>query len=310
MSGRKRPAGRISRATVLFMALVMVFSMTGCVKYEKSGRNDKVTEVDPDKAVIVATSAAVVDICDRMDIPLAGVPETKTSKLPKRYRDLQKVGTAMSPDMEKVAALRPDWILSPTSLMADLKPKYEAINADYAFMNLSSTDGMFKSIEELGDLFQRQDEAEKLVADYEKYCADLEKRHQGDSKPKVLILMGLPGSYVAATPQSYVGSLVEMAGGVNVYSDEKEDFINVNTEDMLKKDPDIILRTAHAVPDEVMEMFDREFRTNDIWKHFDAVKEDRVYDLPYSRFGMSAGFGYKKAIACLEPLLYGQENAK
>ena len=74
MSGRKRPAGRISRATVLFMALVMVFSMTGCVKYEKSGRNDKVTEVDPDKAVIVATSAAVVDICDRMDIPTGYFP--------------------------------------------------------------------------------------------------------------------------------------------------------------------------------------------------------------------------------------------
>ena len=308
MSGRRRPAGRISSAAVLFMALVMALSMTGCVKYEKSGRNDKVTEVDPDKAVIVATSAAVVDICDRMDIPLAGVPETKTSKLPERYRDLPEVGTAMSPDMEKVAALRPDWILSPASLMADLKPKYEAINADYAFMNLSSTDGMFRSIEELGELFGRQEEAGKLVADYEKYCGSLRKRHQNDSRPKVLILMGRPGSYVAATPQSYVGSLVEMAGGVNVYSDEKEDFINVNTEDMLKKDPDIILRTAHAVPDEVMEMFDEEFRTNDIWKHFDAVKDGRVYDLPYSIFGMSAVFGYKKAIAYLEPLLYEKDR--
>ena len=33
------------------------------------------------------------------------------------------------------------------------------------------------------------------------------------SCPKVMILMGLPGSYVIATNNSYVGSLVEMAGG-------------------------------------------------------------------------------------------------
>ena len=34
MSGRKRPAGGISRAAVIFIALIMVISMTGCVKYE------------------------------------------------------------------------------------------------------------------------------------------------------------------------------------------------------------------------------------------------------------------------------------
>ena len=42
---------------------------------------------------------------------------------------------------------------------------------------------------------------------------------------------------------------------------------------MKKKEPDIIVRAAHALPDQVTKMFNEDFETNDIWKHFDAVKE-------------------------------------
>lgn len=73
---------------------------------------------------------------------------------------------------------------------------------------------------------------------------------------------------------------------------------------MLQKDPDIILRTAHALPDQVMEMFKKDFATNDIWKHFRAVKEGKVYDLSYKRFGMSAKFNYKEALDDLEEIFY------
>ena len=99
-----------------------------------------------------------------------------------------------------------------------------------------------------------------------------------------------------------------MAGGKNVYAGEEGDFLNINTEDMLKKDPDIILRTAHALPDQVMEMFAEEFTTNDIWKHFRAVEEGKVYDLSYDKFGMSAKFNYTEALEELEPILYGENN--
>ena len=119
--------------------------------------------------------------------------------------------------------------------------------------------------------------------------------------------MGVPGSYIVATELSYAGSLVALAGGANVYAGEQADFVNVNTEDMLARDPDIILRTAHALPDQVMQMFAEEFEQNDIWKHFRAVKEGRVYDLDASKFGMSAEFNYPEALEDLRPILYGQD---
>ena len=45
------------------------------------------------------------------------------------------------------------------------------------------------------------------------------------------MLMGLPGSYIIATENSYVGSLVELAGGENVYAGTDQEFLTVNTED-------------------------------------------------------------------------------
>lgn len=79
---------------------------------------------------IIATSPATADICDRLDLDLVGVCSSTISALPKRYEDLTQVGTAMSPDMEIISSLDPDWILSPVTLQSDLQPKYEAIHTE------------------------------------------------------------------------------------------------------------------------------------------------------------------------------------
>ena len=257
---------------------------------------------------LIATSPAVAAICDRLELDLVGVCSTSVSTIPERYEDLPEIGTAMSPDMEVIASLNPDWILSPSSLQSDLQPKYEAIHTDWAFLNLRSVQGMYRSAQELGEIFGKQQEAEKMTKEFTTFYKSYTKRNKNKKHPKVLVLMGLPGSYVIATENSYIGSLVKLAGGENVYQNTDQEFLTVNTEDMKKKEPDIIVRAAHALPDQVTKMFNEDFETNDIWKHFDAVKNKRVYDLTYEYFGMSANFKYKKALSELEKDFY--QNTK
>lgn len=257
---------------------------------------------------IIATSPAVADICDKLELDLVGVCSSTVSTIPERYQDLTVVGTAMSPDMEIVSSLHPDWILSPVTLQSDLEPKYDAIGSDWAFINTRSVPGMYRSIQELGEIFDRKEQAQKLVDEFVKFYNSYRKKNAGKKHPKVMILMGLPGSYIIATPKSYVGSLVEMAGGENVYPETDQEFLTVNTEDMKTKEPDVILRAAHALPDQVIEMFNKDFEENDIWQHFDAVKNGRVYDLTYDYFGMSAKFNYPDALNELQPILYPESE--
>lgn len=254
---------------------------------------------------IVATSPAVADICDKLELDLVGVPKSSVSTIPSRYKKAKKIGLAMSPDMEIISSLNPDWILSPSSLQTDLEPKFKELkNTEYAFLNLKSVQGMYRSMQELGEIFGKEKQAEKQSKEFISFYKNYTKRNRNKKHPKVLVLMGLPGSYVIATENSYVGSLVKLAGGENVYQDTDQEFLTVNTEDMKKKEPDIIVRAAHAMPDQVQKMFREDFEKNDIWKHFDAVKNKKVYDLTYKYFGMSANFQYKKALQELEKDFY------
>lgn len=287
----------------IFSVVLALFFLTGCV--DQKAKPQK--HIDGDHARIIATSVACADILDKLNVDLVAIADSKLQPPPKRYENLPTIGTAMSPDMEKIASMNPDYVFSPASLMPDLLPKYQAAGIHFGFLNLSNVPGMYRSIEDMGRLLNREKEAAALVKDYEEFMKDFKSRNKGPA-PKVLILMGLPGSYVVATDKSYVGSLVKLAGGENVYPDDDQQFLTVNTEDMLEKDPDIILRTAHAMPEKVHDMFQDEFKNNDVWKHFRAVKEDKVYDLNTKLFGMSANFSYKEALGDLEKVFYGQGN--
>lgn len=291
----KKRKKMIKRCKGIGLAL-MAFFLVACVNQHPK------TAKETEQQRIVATSVAVVDICDRLNLDLVGVCDSKLYTLPKRYDAVKRVGLPMNPDIELIASLKPTWILSPNSLQEDLEPKYQKLDTEYGFLNLRSIEGMYQSIDDLGNLFQRQQEAKELRQQYQDYYRAFQAKRKGKKKPKVLILMGLPGSYLVATNQSYVGNLLDLAGGENVYQSDEKEFLSANPEDMLAKEPDLILRTAHAIPDKVKVMFDKEFAENDIWKHFTAVKEGKVYDLDNTLFGMSAKLNYPEALDTLTQL--------
>lgn len=295
---------KLKRIFAALLSGALMLSAAGCVD-QHPDENPKNTDTDGEVRLI-ATSPAVAQICSRLDLDLVGVCQT-SSTLPEKYQNLPTVGMAMNPDLEIIKSLDPDYVLSPNSLQSDQQPKYASIGVKSIFLNLKSVEGMYASIEGLGEKFGKTDEAKAMLAEFDEFMEEYKNVNEGKESPRVLVLMGLPGSYIVATESSYVGSLVRLAGGTNVYGDgDGEEFLTANTEDMQLKDPDLILRAAHALPDQVKEMFAEEFETNDIWKHFRAVQEGNVYDLDSSLFNMSANFSYSDALKALQPMLYGE----
>jgi iron complex transport system substrate-binding protein len=256
---------------------------------------------------LIATSRAAVEICDRLGIALAGVPELEG--LPERYADTPRTGGAMSPDLEAIALINPTEVVGPDTLEGDLAPGYRNAGIPATFLNLRSVEGLYEAAEYLGEKYGAADRARELTEEYRAALRELEESRDGRDGPRVLILMGLPGAYIECTPNSYVGSLVELCGGVSVVTDPAESFVSWNTEELLNLDPDVILRTAHALPDLVAEMFAKEFSENDIWSNFRAVREGRVYDLDYGVFALSANFRWPEAFDMLESVFYGESAA-
>ncbi|MBS4207896.1 heme ABC transporter substrate-binding protein IsdE [Bacillus sp. FJAT-50079] len=291
--------------SVLFVMLSIICFMFGCSANQNATVKPKKNN-DPEGNRIVATTVAVTEIMDALEIDLIGVP-TSYKVLPKRYDGITEVGNPMSPDMELIMSLQPKEVMSVTTLQYDLESVFEDAGIQTRYVNLESIDDMHREIVSLGEQYGREEQAEKIVQEFTNKLAEIDDKTKGKDAPKVLILMGVPGSYLVATDRSYIGDLVTKSGGVNVFSGEKVEYLASNTEYLQQSNPDIILRAAHGMPDEVVEMFDQEFKENDIWKHFDAVKNNRVYDLEETLFGTTGNLAASKALDELFKMLYPEE---
>ncbi len=282
------------------MAIILLMSIAGCSSPKKETAKQVKSE---SKERVVATTVAVTEIMDALEVDLVGVP-TSSKTLPKRYKGLPEVGNPMSPDTEKVKSLKPSEVLSVTTLEYELKPVFDGVGMKANFLDLTSLKNMQSSISDLGKKYGREKQAEAVVTKLDKKVASIQKEVKGKKEPTVLILLGVPGSYLVATEHSYIGDLVKQLGGKNIVQGEQVEYLASNTEYLKKADPDIILRAAHGMPDEVVKMFDKEFKTNDIWKHFAAVKNNRVYDLEERLFGTTGNLAAIEALDELKKMMY------
>jgi iron complex transport system substrate-binding protein len=271
---------------------------------DKTASEDKATKEEPR---LITTTSALTDIMAELDLDLVGMPDTSYD-IPERYKDLPTVGNAMDPDEEKIMTLKPTEVFSVTSLEMDLEEPFAAYGINARFVNLQGIDNMLAAIEEIGADYDRVKEADALIGDIKGKIDELSASVEGKEKPKVLILFGVPGSYLVSTENSYVGDLVKKAGGENIVQGaDQPEYLASNTEYLHQSNPDVIIRLSHGMPEKVVEMFDEEFETNDIWKHFNAVKNDRVYDLDEPVYGTTANLHVVEALEGLIKILH-EEN--
>lgn len=283
---------------------VLVLCLVACGADEANETNTSKDTASAKEHRLITTTSALTDIMAELDLDLVGMPETSYD-IPKRYKDLPTVGNAMDPDEEKIVSLKPTEVFSVTSLELDLEEPFAAYGINARFVNLQGIDQLLASIEEIAADYDRVEEGEKLINKIKTKIDELSASVEGKEKPKVLILFGVPGSYLVASENSYVGDLVKKAGGQNIVEGaDQPEYLASNTEYLHQSNPDIIIRLAHGMPEKVVEMFDEEFATNDIWKHFNAVKNDRVYDLDEPVYGTTANLHVIEALEGLTKLLH------
>ncbi|MCR8851308.1 heme ABC transporter substrate-binding protein IsdE [Lysinibacillus fusiformis] len=287
--------------TLLSLILAACSSSDQTEKKETVTDKEQVTE-DSEQRIIAGT-VVIADILDKLELDAIAVPETE-KQLAKRFDGLPTIGNAMEPDMEIVKSLNPTEVLSVSTLEYDLQDKFKQLNIPVDFLNFQSVDAMLKEITSLGERYDREAQADTLVKDLQKNIEAVQRVAANKEGPRVLILLGIPGSYLVATENSYAGDLVKRAGGINVMEGQDAEYLSSNTEYLHNSNPDIILRLSHGMPDEVVKMFDEEFKTNDIWKHFDAVKNDKVYDLEEELFGTTSSLQVPQALGQLMEIFY------
>ncbi|GAW98422.1 heme ABC transporter substrate-binding protein IsdE [Secundilactobacillus mixtipabuli] len=253
---------------------------------------------------IVATTYAVVQIADKLKLPLVGIPNT-ANKIPARYQNVTKIGNPMNPSAEKIASVKPTAVYSVTTLKDQFGKSFKQQHIKPYFLNLQSVSDLQHVVTKMGAQYDRQSEAKAANHEINQAVANAKQRANGRQRPRVLVLMGLPGAgYMIATNHSYVGNLVQLAGGQNVFASKDQEYIQPSDEAIQKARPQVILRLEHAMPEMVADQFNSEFKSQSFWRQTPAVQSKRVYDLQEPDFDATANMHAAKALDEVSQWLY------
>ena len=283
----------------LISILMVTFSVIGCSSSEVDSSKEQVTSKD-EKQVVVATSVAITEILDRLGVEVSGVPQT-SYELPESTKGATEVGSPMNPDMEIIKSLNPTDVICVDTLGSDFEKQFEENNINADFYNLSNVDGLKETIAALGEKFNKQDKANEILDEIKEVEDKVNSNKKSDDK--ILVLFGAPGSVMVATDKSYIGNLVELAGGNNIFSNATSSFTQINLEEIIKLNPDKILVMTHAVPEAAKKSVEEEL-SKDLWKNVNAVKNNDITYLENGYFGMSANLQIVEAVVKLGDILY------
>src|SRR5690625_3833687 len=174
----------------MFLLLIIssLMIIVGCSSNDNAASGPKENN-DPEDNKIIATSVAVTEIMDALEVDLIGVP-TSYKELPKRYDGLTEVGNPMSPEMELMMAMQPKEVMSVTTLKYDLETVFEDAGIETTYINLESIDEMHEEIINLGERYDREEQAKEIVQAFDEKLAEIDEKTVDKETPKVLILMG------------------------------------------------------------------------------------------------------------------------
>jgi cobalamin transport system substrate-binding protein len=197
---------------------------------------------------------------------------------------LPRVGALLDPDLERILALRPDFVVVYHS-QADLKAQLARSKIpifDYKHAGLADVTATVRA---LGSAVGRGHEAEAVAAGIERSLEEIRRRVAGRPQPRVLVVFGresgaLRGIY-ASGGIGFLHDMLIIAGGTNVLADVKRESTQATAELILSRRPDVILelRGTNATEQEMAAM-----RADwNALKSVPAVANNRVHIIPDER---------------------------
>ncbi|WP_211748461.1 helical backbone metal receptor [Paenibacillus sp. Marseille-Q4541] len=256
----------------------------------------------------VTLSVAIAEIFNDLGLPLAGVPTTQ-SELPEAYKDVQKVGSSHQPDLEMMASLSPDVILSPESIKDSINKMLEPAALKGAYLPVDSLDGLKASMVAMGRLYGKEAEAEQVLSSFAEQEAEIVKSVEGKEAPSVMFLFGSTDYLMLMNEDTFAGSLARNLGATNVLAEtmkSTETYVPFNMESIVEADPDVILLVAHGDAEAVAKKFEEDVKKNGAWEKMSAFKNGKMQTLDYNLFGVASLSKTPDAYKALSSVLYGE----
>ncbi|MBT5420168.1 MAG: ABC transporter substrate-binding protein, partial [Candidatus Cloacimonetes bacterium] len=172
-------------------------------------------------------------------------------------------------DYEKIISLDPSIVFTSGLEQELLTSELEKLQIPTAKFYPNSIDDMILSIREIGKLIGVEERA-NFVAD--SLMIEIEKisQNNSDNSPQVYVEI-YNDPIMSVSDKSFVGEVIQISGGDNVFAELPRDYSRVKAEDVINADPEIIILTCPP------EFTAESIKIRKGWEVISAVKNDRIY---------------------------------
>jgi len=255
---------------------------------------------------IVTTSVPLTEMLHLLGITPVGVP-TSTNPIPTDFDSITKIGSPMSPDLEVISSLQSDLIIGASSLQSSLDQALQGMNLPTAYLPTDSYEDLKLSFKVLGTYFAKEEKMNDVLQRIVAKEKELEAQAQGKELPSVMLVIGTSDSFMVMNDKSYLGSLVERLGADNIAKSVlKADstYSPMNLEDIIVADPDIVFVLASGDHGANEDKFKQEIEKNSAWQQLSAYKNNKIYVLDYSTFGVTSITNVETALTTIADYFY------
>lgn len=260
---------------LLWIVAAASAALANCNRPQQSAAEHSEVAARPPAQRVVSLVPSVTDAIVALGAADRLVGRTRYDTAPE-IADLPSVGGGLDPSLEALIALEPDLVIGWESAeYRGLRSRLEAGGIAFHATSIEDTTGVFRSLDELGTLLDLPDRAAVLAAEVRASLAAVSTAGLRHPKPTVFYaLLGDPPR--TAGRRTFVGQLVEIAGGAPAFGELHEGWPEVSLEAVLAAQPDILV-----VPtDDPMIEVERAFAEQPGWRDLDAVREGRIVVIP------------------------------
>jgi iron complex transport system substrate-binding protein len=277
------------------LALLLIV-LVGC-------RGAKTPEAPESASVAVPKTISVVDDADRI-VEIASTPQrlmslapsnteilfalglgdrvvgvTDSCNYPEEAKIIEQVGSYFKPNIEKIFSLSPDLVLAGTGItgLQEIVAKLEELGIPVLILDPSDLEGILTDIQLVGKATGAEREAEALVSEMRARIAVVtEKAIEVKERPKVFCEIDAtdPSKPWTTGPGSFMDAMIQLSGGTNVAADAPSPWVQLSTEEIIAKDPEIII-----LADAKYGVTAESVRERPGWEIITAVKEGAIYDI-------------------------------
>jgi iron complex transport system substrate-binding protein len=237
---------------------------------DQTGRSVNVPE-NPHRLVSLAPN--ITEIVYALGLGDELVGDTDYCDFPPQAKNKPHVGTMVNPSLERIVALKPDLVLgTPEANRRETADQLERLGIPLYGVTASTLAETLASIEDLGKILGCAAKARSLVAQMQARIARVEKRIEGQPKPKVLFVVWYR-PLITVGRSTFIADVIRAAGGIPIGENLKGEWPRLTLEELLPEDPAVILLPKGESFSPSLE----ELQILPGWKDLRAVKERRMY---------------------------------